>query len=84
MTKGIVRLINPRVGFIAIETDGNDFTIVEVTSDDEFEIGDVVQWEQALGLGFDTYYNLTQRKKVDLIAQNHAVRPDALRELMIF
>jgi hypothetical protein len=82
MAKGIVRHLNQQRGMVAIETEGNGFTIVELMGD-EFEIGDLVQWDNAMGLGSQTYRNLTQRKSVRLIAQNHAVSQSNLREQLL-
>lgn len=43
MLAGVVRSVNQRRGFLAVEVDANDYTIVEVLDDlGQFEVGDVV------------------------------------------
>jgi hypothetical protein len=79
MAKGVVQYIGPDSGMVAVKTQGNDFTIIETTNDD-FEIGDVVQWESDLYLGPCTCQNVTRRRNMHVIMQNHAVPMEALKD----
>ena len=69
--KGTVYKVNGDM--IALKVDENDFTIIEVSTD-EFEVGEEVTWDADEGLGSGTVYNLSQDEEVDVMFQNHNVQ----------
>ena len=47
---GKVRAINQQKGFIAVETDGNEFSVIELLGGYDVEIGDVISGDlESLG-----------------------------------
>jgi hypothetical protein len=79
-TRGKVRAINPQNGFVAIETEGNGFSIIELMGDDDIELGDEMWWQNDLAMGAQNYKNLTKGKIMQVFVQNHAVQPESVLE----
>lgn len=75
---GTVYLINSVLGIVAIATE-QDFTVIELLNDDIIEVGDVMEWTKATGLGRQVYNNKTKRKQMTVFAQNHWVSKQQLR-----
>jgi len=73
MRKGIVAAINPKRGMVGIKTDDSGFTIVELLSDWDVEVGDEIVWANGYGLGSETYENRTKRNRSQVFVQNHDV-----------
>ena len=48
---GTVAAINPNRGMVAIATEDDGFTIIELLSEFELEIGDSVTWSSGYSLG---------------------------------
>ena len=71
--KGKVAAINPHRGMVAIATEDSGFTIIELTSGWDLEVGDVITWANGYGLGSEIYENLTQRTSEEVFVQNHDV-----------
>ena len=61
MRSGIVEAVNPARGMVAIATKDDGFTIIELMSDWELEIGDAISWENGYGMGSEVYQNRTKR-----------------------
>ena len=80
---GKVAAINPHRGMVAIHTDDSGFTIIELTSDWDLEIGDAISWANGYGLGFETYENLTQQTREEVFVQNHDVNMSNLRAQLL-
>lgn len=80
---GKVAAINPRRGMVAISTPDDGFTIVELISSWEPEIGDEIAWSNGYGLGSETYENLTQGRLGEVFVQNHAVNQANLRAQLL-
>jgi hypothetical protein len=81
-TTGKVYSTNPPRGRIAIKTtDG--FTIVEVTKEGDFRVGDDVRWLNGTDVGAQTYHNVTRGTDVQVTVQNHWVPSGHLREQML-
>jgi hypothetical protein len=68
---------------VAILTDDDAYTIVELLSDPAFEVGDEVYWENGYGLGSETYTNKTRGSSVEVYVQNHAVGQSLLRQQLL-
>jgi len=81
--RGVVYKANPPRGMVAIYTDEQGFTIIEVTDETTFEIGDQVQWEHSLNMGGETYRNLTKGIDVDVFVQNHGVSQQDLPQQLL-
>ena len=58
--KGVVGAMNPERGMVAIATEDDGFTIIELTSEWDLEVGDAVRWDHNYGLGPETYETLTK------------------------
>jgi hypothetical protein len=60
--KGAVHSINRRRGMVAIQTEGHSFTIIELLSDDDIEVGDEMHWQHDTGMGCEKYRYVTKGK----------------------
>jgi hypothetical protein len=81
-TKGKVHVANPPRGRVAVQT-GDGFTIIEVTKETDFRVGDEVQWTNGTDMGSQTYRNVTTRMDVLVVVQNHWVVPEQLRQQLL-
>jgi hypothetical protein len=77
--KGTVRAINPRNGFIAIETENGDFSLFEASNPDDFGMDDAVAWVGSTPLGGETIVNWTRNKRVRGYFQDHQIAPVDIR-----
>jgi hypothetical protein len=67
--KGIVKMINSLRGMIAVEVDGNDFTVIEILEMScAVEIGDVISGNLDSHAG-ETLMNLSKNEKMDVFIQ---------------
>ena len=81
---GQVAAINANRGMVAIATEDDGFTVIELLSGWGLEVGDSIAWSNGYGLGSETYENLTQRTSGEVFVQNHAVsRADLLTQLLL-
>ena len=78
MQSGVVFKINARRGMVAVRTEDNDFTIVELLEECDLAIGHVLEWAESTGLGEQVYKNLTTGRRIRFYVQNHWVK---LRQL---
>jgi hypothetical protein len=69
---GTVAEINLNRGMVAIATD-EVFTIIELLSEFELEVGDSISWSNGFGLGHEIYENLTKNISKKVYVQNHNV-----------
>jgi hypothetical protein len=76
---GTIALIDPEQGAAAIATDGQTYSIIELSPDWSVEIGDRIEWENGDALGFETYENVSKGTRGDVFVQNHEVSEKALR-----
>ncbi|HEY1685065.1 MAG TPA: hypothetical protein VGG19_09905 [Tepidisphaeraceae bacterium] len=81
--KGIVKAINPQRGMVAIQTDGNGYTIIELLANTDIHLGDEMAWENDTGLGSEIYLNRTQGRKMEVYVQNHWVNANQLRQQLL-
>jgi len=77
---GTVAALNPRRGMVAIRAEDDGFTIVELLSDWELQVGDEIHWENNYGLGSEVYKNRTKGSRSRVYVQNHAVGPAILQQ----
>lgn len=80
---GVVAEINPRRGMVAIATEDDGFTIIELLSDFELEVGDAMAWANGYGLGSEVYQNLTKSTSEDVYVQNHSVSKSNLGQQLL-
>ncbi len=81
--KGQVTHINQQCGMVAMLTDDEDYTIIELLGD-EVEEGDVLQWSGSYPLGGETIRNLTQECVMEVFFQNHSVPEHQLRQQLLY
>ena len=48
---------------VAIATEDDGYTIIELLSSWDLEVGDTLSWKNGYGLGSETYENLSRRNK---------------------
>jgi hypothetical protein len=80
---GTVAAQNKRRGMVAIKTEDDGYTIIELLSHFELSIGDKMSWENGYGLGHETYRNDTTGESEDVYVQNHAVSDAALKQQLL-
>ena len=80
---GTVQAINPVRGMVAIATEDDGFTIIELLSDWEIEIGDSISWKNGHGMGSEVYENLTKGSRAEVYVQNHAVNEGQLPQQLL-
>ena len=81
--QGKVAAMNPRRGMVAIETDDSGYTIIELLSHFELEVGDEMTWANGYGLGSEIYENVTQGTSEEVYVQNHDVGEANLRKQLL-
>jgi hypothetical protein len=77
---GYVHTINRRRGRVAIATDGNGFTIIELVGSDPISIGDQLEWSNDTALGRAAYRNLTTGTALDVNVLAHGVPEARVRQ----
>jgi hypothetical protein len=77
---GKVAAINAKRGMVAIATEDDAYTIVELLSQFELQVGDVMCWQNGYGLGHELYTNQTRGTSEKVLVQNHAVNAAILGE----
>ena len=81
---GKVAEINRNRGMVAIATEDDGFTIIELLSEFELGIGDIMSWENGYGQGNEVYKNLTKGTSGEVYVQNHSVNQAILRKQLRF
>ena len=82
--KGTVAAMNPSRGMVAIATEDDGYTIIELQSEFELEIGDEMTWQNGYSLGSETYKNVTKGTQQEVYVQNHSVSNASLRQQLLF
>ncbi len=75
---GTVAAINPKRGMVAVATGDDGYTIFELLSSWDLEIGDTLSWNNGHGLGSEIYENITKGTKSEVYVQNHSVTKNNL------
>lgn len=73
-TTGEVRAINRQsamVGVYVAQEDGH--TVLELSSANDIDIGDILEWNSGTALGTQSYHNLTKGWTADVYVTNHGV-----------
>jgi hypothetical protein len=82
--KGKIIDINWKRGMVGVQTETEGLSIFEMLSDDNFQLGDEVSWEESQPLGDCIISNLTQSEKASVYFQNHWVKKDSLNRLLLY
>lgn len=69
--KAIVKKIDYQNGFVYVSTKDNNISMFELLSDDNFEIEDLLSWEEYEPLGHCKIKNITQNEIVEVFFQKH-------------
>ena len=75
--------INPKRGMVAVQTDNGDFSVFELLSEEDIEIGDPVHWRNDTGMGSETLTNLRSGQRFEVYFQNHWVSKSNLRKQLL-
>lgn len=81
---GVVAAINPKRGIVAIATEDDGYTIIELLSDFELEIGDSFFWSNGYAMGHEIYKNVSKGNSAEVYVQNHGVNKENLRKQLLF
>lgn len=80
---GKIAAINSQRAMVAIATEDDGFTIVEILSPFDVEVGDQIAWSNGYGLGPEFYENLTKNTREEVYVQNHSVSNSNLRQQLL-
>ncbi len=69
--KAKIKQIDYQKGFVYVQTEDDSTSMFEILSDDNFEIGDVVQWKEYEPFGNCEIKNVTQNETVEVFFQSH-------------
>ena len=75
---GTVAAINPKRGMVAIATEDDGYTIIELLSSWDIEVGDTLLWRNGHGLGSEIYENVSKKTEAEVYVQNHSVAKNIL------
>jgi len=78
---GKVRAINHKEGLIAVETDSNEFSIIELLGGYDVEMGDIISGDLE-SLGSETVINKTQKEEMDVFIQDCYCNVNRVRQLI--
>lgn len=81
--KGRVVHVNQHRGMVAVLTEDEEYSIIELLGDD-VEVGDVLRWKGDYPLGGETIRNLTQGMSIEVFFQNHSVPQHQLRQQLLY
>lgn len=77
--RGVIKLINKRRGMIAVRTDHDEYSVLELLGGYSPEIGDVISGNLE-NLGGESVKNITQGEAWDVFIQDiHGLKQTALR-----
>jgi hypothetical protein len=80
---GTVAAINPWQGRVAIWTEDDGYTIIELLSDFGLDVGDKMAWSGGYGLGSEIYENLTKGTTIEVFVKDHAVSRSNFRQQLL-
>ena len=81
---GTVAAVNPNRGMVAIATEDDGYTIIELLSHFEMQVGDEISWTNGHGLGSEIYHNVTKGASEEVYVQNHGVIGANLKQQLLF
>ena len=81
---GTVAAKNQVRGMVAIATEDDGYTIIEILDDWELELGDTIGWNDGYGLGSEIYTNASKGTKPTVYVQNHSVSEANVKKQLLF
>lgn len=78
--QGNIYNINWQQGIVAVLTESENFSIFEILSDDNIEIGDEVFWTENHPLGDCEIKNISKDETIQVYFQNHWIEEKKLRK----
>lgn len=81
---GTVAAMNPQRGMVALATEDDGYTIIELLEEWELEPGDAITWQNGYGLGSEVYVNVSKGTRAEVYVQNHGVSQAILRQQLLF
>lgn len=72
-SRGSVVKINKGTGYVAIETEDDGVTLIELRGDYLVDIGDEISWPHASTLGDAIYLNMDSNVYMDVRVRNHGI-----------
>ena len=69
---------------LSVRTETEGYSIIELISDHELYVGDIVSWNEDHPLGDCIIVNHTRNEKIDVYFQNHWVKEADLRRLLLY
>ena len=81
--KVVISNINQHQGMVAVKSRNGDYSIFELQSSDEVNVGDQVEWTEDTVLGDATLKNKTQGATFQVYFQNHHVSLESLNKQLL-
>ena len=81
--KGEIAAKNMKRGMVAIRTEGGDYSVFELLSYEDVQIGDPVSWRNDKGLGHEVLFNRRTAIKIEVYFQNHEVAKSNLKAQLL-
>ena len=81
--KGTIYDINPKRGMVAVQTDNGDFSIFEIISANQVEIGQEVSWSGNTPTGSAMITNHGSGERFEVYFQNHWVSRHQLDQQLL-
>jgi len=78
-----VAAVNTKRGMVAIKTGDDGYTVIELLSDIELELGDQIAWAVDYGLGSEIYKNVSKGVSQEVYVQNHGVGESDIRQQLL-
>lgn len=80
--KGVISDINLQKGIVAVLTESEGYSIFEIISDDNLEIGDELNWSENLPMGTCAINNITKNEIINVYFQNHWYSNENIKKQM--
>lgn len=82
--KGVIKDINWDKGMVGVETESEGFSLFQILTDDNLHLGDEISWNEDHPLGNADIRNLTTNEKFEVFFENHWVKSDDLKRLLLY
>ena len=82
--KGTISNINWNRGMIAVLTESEDYSVFELLSEENIDIGDEVSWHENHPLGDCKITNHTKNEIIEIYFQDHWVTNQNLRRRLLY
>jgi len=65
-------------------TENGDYSVFELSGEDQIEVSDEVYWEHDTALGSERLKNVTKNLTFEVYFQNHCVSKSNLRQQLLY